>query len=404
MVLQRLSENKADENYPERRCNEVATVAELKSQREHIFENAPLVSVVVPAYETDEEFLRALIDSVLLQSYEKFELVIADAGGSRCVPEVLAGYDDERIVYKKLAANDGIAENTNRGIEASKGEIITFLDHDDTVEPDALFHIVSAISQGAQLVYTDEDKYDGNVYFKANRKHDFDLDLLLSNNYICHMFAVKREILDEVGGFRKEFDGAQDYDLILRCVAFVLKDMMGSDLRQMRERIVHIPRVLYHWRDHSGSTAENPEAKLYAYEAGRRALEAYCTQRGVKAVVAHTEHRGFYRIQYADRVDNRNIKYFIPENTRALQADYQSLSQGIFTREEVKMVVFRCLDKSGKVQEKPYARMKYWDSGVMHTAHMRQNVDRPNGEVYCVNENSKGRLIVYAPDIMFKRM
>lgn len=400
MIVQRLRENRADESYGEKRCLEAVTVAELKAQRDYVFKERLLISIIVPAYETNEDFLKQLLDSVLLQSYENFELIIADASKSRVVREVLSEYDDERLVYKKLEANAGISGNSNEGLKAAKGSIVTFLDHDDFLEPDALFYIAKAFDEGARLVYTDEDKYNGSIYFKANRKPDFDLDLLLSNNYICHLFAADIEIVKAVGGFRPEYDGAQDFDLILRCAQNVINEKEGEALSEIRRKIVHIPRVLYHWRVHPDSTAENPDAKLYAYEAGLLAVQDYYDRRSIKAKVQHTEHRGFYIAEYLEDV-KAELRYTIPEGYRALTPDYKKLSKAFFIRPEVKAVVFRCLDSHQKVMEEPYKGMSRYDSGLMHRAHMRQNMISLLGECCCERKNGKGEIIVYAPDILF---
>lgn len=400
MIIQRLRENKADESYGERRCLEAVTVAELKVQREYVFKERPLISIVVPAYETNEDFLKQLLDSVLLQSYENFELIIADASKSRVVREVLSEYDDERLRYHQLKSNAGISGNSNEGLKAAKGSIVTFLDHDDFLEPDALFYIAKAFEDGARLVYTDEDKYNGSIYFKANRKPDFDLDLLLSNNYICHLFAADIEMVRQMGGFRPEYDGAQDYDLILRCAEKVMLEYKGENLGGIRAKIVHIPRVLYHWRVHPDSTAENPDAKLYAYEAGLLAVKDYYDRRSILVNEQHTEHRGFYIAEYLEETKDE-LRYTIPEGYRALTSDYKKLCKGFFIRPEVKAVVFRCLDANHKVMEDPYRGMSRYDSGLMHRAHMRQNMTALSGECYCERKNGKGELIVYAPDILF---
>lgn len=403
MIVQRLRENKADEDYGERRCLEAVTVAELKTQREYAFKERPLISIVVPAYETNEEFFKVLLDSVLLQSYENFELIIADASKSRIVREVLSEYDDERIIYYKLDKNAGISGNSNAGIDFAKGDIITFLDHDDFLEPDALFYIAKAFEEGARLVYTDEDKYNGSIYFKANRKPDFDLDLLLTNNYICHLFAADIKLVKELQGFRSEYDGAQDFDLILRCAEKVIAEAAGAALPELRQKIVHIPRVLYHWRVHPDSTAENPDAKLYAYEAGLLAVQDYYDRRNIRVKEQHTEHRGFYIAQHLDMVADSDIKYFVPDDCKPVTEDYRIICRGIFMRPEVKAIVFRTLDGNQRVMEEPYKGMKRYDSGLMHRAHMRQNMLSKAGECYCERSNGEGKLIVYAPDILFKR-
>ncbi len=401
MVRQRLSERHADEGYNEEFRKSAASPADLKAQSSRSFPEDLKISVLVPAYEPAEEYLRVLIDSVLIQSFENLELVIADAGSSRVVADVVSEYDDDRVVYARLPENRGIAGNTNEALKLATGNVITLLDHDDFLEPDALYYIADAIEKGASVVYTDEDKVcerDGGLFFfKPNRKCAFNLDVLLSNNYICHLFAVKTEIAREIGGLRGEFDGAQDYDFILRCIT------KAGDV----EKIAHIPRVLYHWRVHDNSTAENPESKLYAYEAGRSAVDTYVNDRSLKAEVLHTEHRGFYRIEYDDSVLSEElrerIEIHIPEDLRAKDEGNVARMMGYFQRPEVRAVVGRVIDSSGLIEEEPFRGMHYWDSGLMHSAAVVRDVPRINGAAYAVDSTRTDGLIVYDPGIIFYR-
>ena len=265
-----------------------------------------LFSIVVPAYETEETFLREMIKSVFGQSYDKWELIIADASKSdtveRIVRQISAESGGERIKYTRLTENMGISGNTNAGIARAAGDYIALLDHDDFLAPDALYHMAEALNNARQsgaepvLLYTDEDKYDDNTsyYIMPHRKTEFNLDLILSNNYICHFTAVKADLLKRLK-LRSDFDGAQDYDLVLRIVG----ELYGSlSVRGTAEQIIHIPRILYHWRCHDDSTANNTGSKSYAYEAGRAALEAFLAERGWQAQVTHSLHLGFYDITY----------------------------------------------------------------------------------------------------------
>ncbi|QOV20101.1 glycosyltransferase family 2 protein [Blautia liquoris] len=270
-----------------------ATPEELKRQSRHTFAYAPLISVVVPAYHTPEAFLREMIESVKSQSYENWQLVIADASpDDERMNQVLKVYadDDRRIVVRTLKENLGIAENTNAGFSAAAGDYVGLLDHDDLLAPDALYEVVDLLNKDrhTDVVYTDEDKVttDLSEHFQPHMKPDFNLDLLRSNNYICHFFVVKRSLIERVGGFRREFDGAQDYDFIFRCV-------------EQAKKIGHIPRILYHWRTHKTSTADNPASKMYAFEAGKRAIEGNLMRMGVTgACVSHTSDYGFYNVTY----------------------------------------------------------------------------------------------------------
>lgn len=270
--------------YPEH----MALESELEQQRKTTFAYAPLISIVIPLYNTPVPYLKELLDSVQAQTYPNFQLCLADGSdNSRTGDYIRENYGtDIRIQYKLLENNAGISENTNEAIKMATGEFIMFSDHDDTLAPNALFEIVKEMNEhpGTDVVYTDEDKVtmDGKRYFDPHFKPDFNLDMLRCNNYICHIFVVKREILEQVGMLRKEFDGAQDFDFILRCC-------------EKAENIGHVAKILYHWRNHPASTAGNPESKMYAYEAGRNAVQAHYDRIGMKAEVSMTEQWGRYR-------------------------------------------------------------------------------------------------------------
>lgn len=268
-------------------------------------------SILVPAYETDERYLREMIDSVLGQTYGNFELILADASECDRVEAVVKTYSDKRILYRRLKQNAGISANTNQALMYATGDYAALLDHDDVLSPDALYVMATEIERQEkldiqlQMLYSDEDKFDGgDYYFEANIKPEFNLDLILSNNYICHFLVMKRQLMQELG-FRSVCDGAQDYDLVLRAVS----GMMGKDKQRTTKAelpIAHIPKVLYHWRCHVGSTAENPASKQYAYDAGKRAIEDFLRSREWKGRVVHTRHLGFYKVEYQpDLLGNR---------------------------------------------------------------------------------------------------
>ena len=264
----------------------------LNRQRKKKFSNGPLISVVVPAYHTPPLFLRQMLDSLIAQTYSNWELCIANGSpDDKEMEAVLKEYEERenRIRHKNLKENLGIAENTNAAFHMAKGEFVGLLDHDDLLAPNALYEIALALEKNpeADVIYTDEDKVttDLKEHFQPHLKPDFNLDLLRSNNYICHFFTVRREIVEKVGGFRKEFDGAQDYDFIFRCT-------------EAAEKILHVPEILYHWRTHKESTADNPASKMYAFEAGKRAIEAHLNRTGTEGEVSHTPDLGFYRVKY----------------------------------------------------------------------------------------------------------
>ena len=252
---------------------------ELAAQRQTKLPDQPLLSIVIPAYKTPEKYLREMLDSILAQTYENWEVCVANGspkGEGKIVDRVMKQYmeKDSRFHCRNLGDNLGISGNTNAALEMASGDFIVLADHDDTLPEHALFEVASAINQHPEcdVIYSDEDKLDmdGGALFDPHFKPDFNPDLLCSVNYICHLFVVKRELLDRVGGFRHEYDGAQDYDFIFRCT-------------EQAKEIYHIPKVLYHWRCHQDSTASNPESKLYAFEAGSRAIMAHYERCGIPA-------------------------------------------------------------------------------------------------------------------------
>ena len=284
----------------------------LKEQAGKASEFSTRFSILVPAFETREKFLRAMIDSVLAQTCGNWELILADASKTNRVSEVVGEYDDARIHYHRLKENLGISGNTNEALKYATGEYVALLDHDDLLTEDALFECASAIETCREknielcMLYSDEDKCNSNgtSFYEVNQKPKFNLDLILSNNYICHLLVMQRKLMQELR-FRSSVDGAQDHDIILRAV----DRMMGVDRRAAGKAelpIAHIPKVLYHWRCYEGSTSENPESKCYAYEAGKRAVEDFLKAREYRANVVHTCHLGFFRVNYQpDLLSNR---------------------------------------------------------------------------------------------------
>ncbi|NLL77831.1 MAG: glycosyltransferase [Clostridiales bacterium] len=285
---------------------------ELERQRKEAEKFPYMFSILVPAYETNPSYLREMADSVLNQTYSKLELIIADASSSETVKKVIETYDDKRIRYIRIPENKGISANTNAALSKAEGEYIGLMDHDDILTPDALYEMAIAIGESeksgntAWMLYSDEDKgnKDCTAYYEPHFKQELNVDLLLSNNYVCHFLVMKRGLIKSLK-LRPEYDGAQDFDLVLRAVGRLLyetkeqrKDLMREWESAGRASVVHVPKVLYHWRCHTGSTAENPESKRYAYDAGRCAVEDFIKNRGWNGRVEDTRHLGFYRINY----------------------------------------------------------------------------------------------------------
>ncbi len=258
----------------------------------------PRISIIVPVFRTKDVFLKQLIDSVIAQTYPNFELVLADGSAnkdesSRISRLIRHNYpEEERIVYKLLSDNFGIAGNTNEAIKAATGEWLAFLDHDDYIDEDALFQMAKLLNEkpGLKLIYTDEDKcnFDGTRYFYPHFKPDFNLDLLRASNYICHFLFVRKDVAKKVGNIRSDFDGAQDYDFVLRCVEEI------DDER----KIGHVAKPLYHWRVHEESTAGSLDSKGYARNAGKKALVEHLLRQDIKGEVLLSEEGEFFRVRY----------------------------------------------------------------------------------------------------------
>lgn len=306
--------------------------AQRRQMRENPFEYNPLISIVVPTYETPERFLGELLDSVVNQTYGNWELVLADGSKSDKVEQFVEEYvnhcslrnsntinhDDgsqatrkigEKIRYHRLEKNAGISENTNVGLSLAAGEYIGFADHDDVLGLNALYENVKKLNELTPeerklfISYSDEDKIDaqGTKHYYFHHKLDYNEELIRHYNYFCHFVMVSKVILDldmcedcsdlvdmvnhKTGGLNPKKDGAQDYDFVLRCLS------AGAKAH-------HIPKVLYHWRVHEASTAGSAGTKMYAYEAGAAAISDYLERKGVKAQVSISKDLGIYDVEY----------------------------------------------------------------------------------------------------------
>ncbi|HMC41018.1 MAG TPA: glycosyltransferase [Acidimicrobiales bacterium] len=250
----------------------------------------PSISILMPVYNTDADVLSAAVESVRAQMYDGWQLCMANDGSDRGETlDVLAALrDDPRIVVVDRPAPSGISEATNAALAVATGEYVTFLDHDDELKPHALAQMVRWLDADPSIdvLYSDEDKLDpaGQLY-DPHIKPDWSPDQLTAHNYVCHLTVARRSLVEEVGGLRKDFDGSQDYDLILR-------------LTERTERIAHIPEPLYSWRAVPGSAAAVVDAKPYAIEAARRAVAAALERRGYGDGVDETPRIGHFRARY----------------------------------------------------------------------------------------------------------
>ena len=271
------------------------------------FAHQPLISVITPVFNTPVQWLEEAVQSVLGQAYEDWELILVDDNSSdealREYLPVLASRDS-RIKVFKLEGSRGISAALNRGIEHAHGEWIGFLDHDDLLEPDALFQTAKLLQQipDADLIYSDEDKLTEAGFDAPLFKPDWSPDFFLSCNYLCHFITVRRELVLRVGGFRSEFDSAQDYDLLFRVI-------------EQTDRIHHIPRVLYHWRRSGSSSAISPWQKPGQLEAARRAIDEHLQRKGIRGHVAIDWRTHAYWVR-RELTEAKKISIIIPAGDR----------------------------------------------------------------------------------------
>ena len=353
---------------------------ELDRQEKHKFKYAPKISILVPVYNTPETFLRQMIESVQKQTYGNWELCIANANpANEQVKVILKEYtaNDARVKVTDVPENEGIAQNTNKALEIADGTFIGLLDHDDVLAENALYEVVKELNKAVDtdVIYTDEDKVSTAMdeYFSPNFKPDFNLDMLRSNNYFCHFFVAKKELIETVGGFRGEYNGAQDYDLFLRCI-------------EKAERIAHIPKILYHWRVHQESTADNPLSKMYAYDAGQQAIEQHLKRCGVTAEVSKTENLGFYRVKYQQEgsplvsilIPNKDQKDTLDQCLKSIEArtDYENYEIIIIENNSTEQETFEYY----KQIKNPKIRVIEWKDEFNYSAINNFGVRHAKGE------------------------
>lgn len=334
----------------------------LDVQRKTKFKIEPKISIVVPMYNTEKLFFKELIDSLKNQTYKNWELCLAD--GSEVPNELLKDYmDDGRIKYSFLNSNLGISENTNAAIKMATGDYIGFLDHDDILSQDALFEVVRAINENknADFIYSDEDKIDeNNERFEPYFKPDFSPETLECNNYITHFVVVKKDLLNEVGCLDSAFNGAQDFDFVLRATS-------------KAKNVVHISKILYHWRVHRQSTAEVADAKPYAFEAGIKVVEKYLERTGKEGTVENGQDvPGIYKINYKV-IGNPKVSILIPnkDNSKLLKDAINSIIENT-TYNNYEIVVI----ENGSTEKET---LKYYD----------ELKDKPKVKIIRIDENGE---------------
>lgn len=459
-AFERLVRDDDEKNYSENFIKSRPDREELDMQKKAMFNFPYFISILVPCYNTESDLFLKMVDCVATQTYKNWELILVDASETDRLRNDLADYIAEnsvrikaeydvdireRIRYKFLGFNKGISNNTNEALNMARGRYIALLDHDDLIEQYALYEVVSALnsrvnSDGSliRLVYSEEDKtdYKNTYYFDYHQKPDYDIHLLRTNNYICHFLCVETNLTKSVGGFNNVFDGAQDYDFILRCC---------EELN--RDSIYHIPKVLYHWRSTKGSTSENPDAKMYAYAAGKRAIGAHLLRMNEKASVNTTNHLGFYRVEYNNLYlgilrlsrseyeklsvsDFDNIQepfiMVLDDSLLPLSSDYEEHMLSFMQRDKVGVVTGKILSKSGKVESAGYVKdsegnlypkflgLNKHFSGYLHRAILQQEVDECDRGLMLIRKSAMknstegrelkaGYEMVYDPQSIFMR-
>lgn len=304
--------------------NQSAYLKYLEEQRKEEvvddFSYRPLISFIVPTYNVSRTLLTECLDSLLNQSYDHFEICISDDHSSleetlEVLKEYEKKYDKVHVVYRK--ENGMISEASNTAISIARGEFIALIDNDDTIEKSSLSYVVKALNQNQKLdmIYSDEDKIDfkGN-YMEPHFKPDYSPDTLMGVNYICHLCVLRKSLVEKLGGFRKEYDGSQDYDLFLRVV-------------ESTKEIYHIEKVLYHWRQTATSTAGYLGNKSYAYLAGKRALEDSLKRRKIKGQVLDNPRVSTYLVKYETKRPKVSVIIPMRDQAKVSRRCFESLYQ-----------------------------------------------------------------------------
>lgn len=365
------------------------TRKELREQKNTVFLVQPKISIVVPLYKTSKYYLKKMIASVEQQSYSNWELCLSDGSGKDSpLKDILNYYEDKdsRIKVVRNATALQISDNTNRALEVVTGDWIAFMDHDDELTPDALYECVKVINEDSEvdMIYSDEDKIsmDGKEFFQPHFKSDFNIDMLRGTNYFCHLTIVKKDLYQQVGNLRSEFDGAQDYDFVLRCV-------------EHAKKVKHIAKVLYHWRAHKDSTAENPESKLYAFKAGERAVQAHYDRIGIRAKVSSTKYLGIYKSKY--EFDDRPLVSIIIPNKDHIE-DLDKCISALEKKSTYKNVEYIIVENNSEKEEtfsyyktlqqkNPKVQVVVWDGLFNYSAINNYGVTFAKGDFYLFLNN-----------------
>ncbi len=398
------------------------TEEELEHQRNTQFSYRPCFGVVIPLYNTKPEYLRDLLDSFKAQTYGNFKLFMVDASpvedGKTILTDSMSAEakEDPRIIYEVLGKNEGIAGNTNLAIKLAMKDTqvthITLCDHDDFIEPDTFYQYARVLNKNknVKMIYSDEDvvKYKGDPEASYVMKPDFNPYLIESCNYINHLFVCDKNLLEQIktkdGSYEQsEYDGAQDYDLYLRLIEKALeldKKLIKQESAKIKDAIYtsstiyHIPRVLYHWRAAENSTAQDPHNKLYAFDAGKRALEEYFKRRKVDiAAVEHTDVWGTYRVKYKLK-EEPLVSVIIPNKDHAtdLKKAVESVKKGTYKNLEFIIVENNSVEPKTfeyyeELKKEKNVKVVYFDGEYNYSAVNNFGVKSASGDILLLLNN-----------------
>lgn len=360
---------------------------ELEKQRETTFEYMPKISIVVPMYNTPEKYFKELLESITEQTYENWELCLADGSPEKAeYLEALIQPLEDKIKYKLLSENKGISGNSNEALKLATGDFIALLDHDDIIPKFALYEIVKTINENPDVdfIYTDEDKIleENEKRISPHFKQDYAIDTLRSYNYICHFSIFKKELMDKLGGFNSEFDGSQDYDLILRAT-------------EQAKHIVHIPKILYNWRISSTSVASGAAAKPYAYEAAKRAILASIERHGIHgAKVEDSRIIGLYKVTYPVKGEPK-ISIIIPnkDHKKDLKRCIKSILKSTYKNYEIIIVENNSKEKNifkyyKKLEKNPNIKIEKCEMSIFNYSKLNNyGASKANGEYFVFLNN-----------------
>lgn len=388
-VFRKLSGKERPVNYQKWLKKHLPDKNELESQCRQEFSYSPKISIVVPLHCTPENYLNDMIQSVCCQTYGKWELILSDGSGENTpLKTVLEHWEKEdsriHVLYHKEQLS--ISENTNCGIVQADGEFVAFLDHADRLTEHALYEYVKLLNENPKLdlIYSDEDKMtlNGKKFFQPHFKPDFNPDLLRTVNYICHFVIVRSTLIQKVGMMDANYEGAQEYDFLLRCI-------------DQTDQIGHIPKILYHWRSHKESTAENLKNRQRVFEAGKRAINAHYKRNHIPATADYGEYPGLYRTGYLWK-EQPLVSILIPNKDHV--NDLKRCIESIESKTTYRNYEYIIIENNSTDEEtfqfykeleahNPKVRVVYWDGMFNYSAINNFGARYANGEYFLLLNN-----------------